>query len=148
MIDFKKSLRKFHHLALDTMCFTYYFEEKPRYYHLCGEIFELMEKGKIECNTSLLAYTEILVKPKKRKDIEMENLYREIFHELPNLKIINFNWEVAEITAELRAKYNLKLPDLIHISSAISSGAEIFITNDRKLTQIKEIPILILRDYV
>ena len=56
---------------------------------------------------------------------------------------------MAESAGRLRGKYsNLRSIDAIQISVAIDVGANAFLTNDRKLKQIKEIKVLVLKDYL
>ena len=65
---------------------------------------------------------------------------------MKKLKLISFNKNEALIFSQLRAKYpSVKPPDAIHLATAISSGADAFFTNDKKLEQVEEIPILILQ---
>ncbi len=52
-------------------------------------------------------------------------------------------------SGKLRGKYlALKALDAIQISTAIDIDADVFLTNDHKLKQIKEIKVLILKDYL
>lgn len=62
-------------------------------------------------------------------------------------EVKNFTNDEAELASDLRAKYSVKLPDAINISCAMLAQAEVFITNDKKLKQVKEIPILVLENY-
>lgn len=146
--NFLKSLEKNHRVFLDTMCFIYYFEDSKKYASLCEKIFQYLLEKRIIAFTSLISYSEILIEPKKSKNHHLESFYREIFQNFPGLQITDYNWWVAELSAEIRVKYSIKLPDAINISSAIISEADVFITNDQKLTPIKEIPVLVLKDYL
>ena len=56
---------------------------------------------------------------------------------------------IAERAGRLRGQYpNIKALDAIQISTAIDVGADAFITNDKKLEQIKVIKVLVLKDYL
>ncbi len=52
--------------------------------------------------------------------------------------------EIADLGAHLRAKYKIKTPDAILLSSAIHAEATGFICNDKELRKVKEIEVLIL----
>ena len=45
---------------------------------------------------------------------------------------------------ELRARYNFRSPDAIHLATAILIGAEVFLTSDQKLAQCTEIRVVVL----
>ena len=53
---------------------------------------------------------------------------------------------VSEKTAEIRAKFNFKTPDVIQMATASICGADLIITNDKKLKKFQEIRVLILDD--
>jgi len=60
--------------------------------------------------------------------------------------------EISEIIADragrLRGKYPvLKTIDAIQISTAIDVEADAFLTNDKNLEKIKEIEVLVLKNY-
>ena len=145
---FSRALSKFEKVALDTMCFAYYFEKNEYFFSLCEVIFQKLDVGKINAVTSILALAEVLVSPKKIQDIYTESIYKKVFFSHPYIQTVNFGFEIADLCASLRAKYNLKTPDAIHLATAISSDAKALITNDPKLKQIKEMPVLVLREYL
>lgn len=144
---FIRKLSEFRKVALDVMCFVYFFEANLKYSALCQVIFDLAEQNKLKLLTSILCYTEVQVVPKREKNIVLERKYRNIFSRLPNLEVILYDWEIAEKASTLRAKYKIKLPNAINLASGILAQAEAFITNDRTLLQVKEIPVIVLEDY-
>ena len=48
--------------------------------------------------------------------------------------------------AELRAKYGIRTPDAIQLSSVICKKGDVFITNDIKLKAVKEIKVMTIED--
>ena len=50
----------------------------------------------------------------------------------------------ARRTAELRAQYNIRIPDVIHLVTALDYGADALLTNDVGLKKVSKIQILIL----
>jgi len=148
LLKLKKAISKYKKLYLDTPCFIYYFEKNLGYASLLGTIFKDLAQRRKEAVTSCLSVMETLILPKKKENIDLEQVYFGVFKHYPNLIVLDFNFGLANLAAKLRAKYNIKAPDAIHLATAISSNAQTFITNDPKLKQIREIPILILRDYL
>jgi len=66
-----------------------------------------------------------------------------------NIIIFPISDIIAENTGYLRGKYpSLKTLDAIQISSAIEARTDIFLTNDFRLKQVKEIEIVTLKDIV
>ena len=49
------------------------------------------------------------------------------------ISLVDINTQIALLAAEIRADYNIKAPDAIHLASAIESGAKTFITTDKRL---------------
>jgi predicted nucleic acid-binding protein len=52
----------------------------------------------------------------------------------------------GDLAAELRARYNLRTPDALHIACAIDTGCDAFLTNDTGIKRVNEIRILVLDD--
>ena len=50
-----------------------------------------------------------------------------------SITLVNVTREIALRAAKIRAQFNLKAPDAIHLASAIESGAKTFITIDRRI---------------
>ena len=49
----------------------------------------------------------------------------------------------------MRGQYpDLRTIDALQISAAIEIGVDVFITNDKKLKQIKDINVLVLKEYL
>src|SRR5271157_1210359 len=66
-----------------------------------------------------------------------------------NLTMVEITEKIAEAAGKPRGHYpSIRTIDAIQISAAIDAGAEAFLTNDKKLKQIKEIKILVLAEYL
>lgn len=55
---------------------------------------------------------------------------------------------LAKRAIQLRAGYNLRVPDALQVSAALESGATLFVTNDRRLQKVTDISVLVLDDYL
>jgi len=133
-------------VGLDTMVFTYHFEENQAYSPLTFSIFESLEKGNFSGITSILTLLEILVKPKKENNLLLTERYRLLFETFPNLQVKELNENIADIASSLRANYNINTPDAIQIATSLEAKADIFITNDATLKKISEIKVLLLSE--
>lgn len=145
---FKRDILRSKHVGLDTMCFIYQFAQDSRYSSLTQVLFELMEAKKIKATTSIVSVIETFVLPEQHGDQFLLSEYEKIFQNLPGLTIISADWTVGRLTARLRAQYpKIRIPDAIQLSAAILSGCKAFVTNDEQLKQVKEIPIILLKNY-
>lgn len=67
----------------------------------------------------------------------------------PNLTLLPITEIIGETAGVLRGKYpHLKTVDAVQIAAALDADADAFLTNDKKLSGIKEIKILVLSDYL
>jgi predicted nucleic acid-binding protein len=55
---------------------------------------------------------------------------------------------IAHRAAELRARSSLRTPDAIQIATAVSVGAQAFITNAARLKNVPDIPVFIISEFV
>jgi len=144
---FKKQLLKTKLVGIDTSCFIYLFEQNPQFEPLCRLIFNLAGQGKITLLTSIVSVAEVLVKPKQKENQKMLETYQSIFLESPNLRVAQLDFPTACLAADLKAKYSFGLADAFQIAACMQNNAKLFITNDKKLKAVKEIKILILKDF-
>ena len=79
---------------------------------------------------SPLVELECLVGPLKLADTNLQTQYEQFF---TNLSRLNIPDEVYQAAAKLRAIYNLRTPDAIHIAVAQQHGCTQFWTNDNRL---------------
>lgn len=151
-----KSIKEFSNLLLtskkigvDSMIFIYQFSDHPEYSLLTNTFFELLEKDKIKVVTSTISIIEILAKPEEEKNMEIAQEYEKILNNFPNLELVAIDSTVARLSAKLRGTYKtIKIPDAIQIAVTILKNYPVFLTNDIKLKQIKELKVVTLQDFV
>lgn len=145
---FKTKLTSFERIGVDSMCFIYHFEQHKTYSPLSKLLFSLMEEGKFTIIASELVFAEIIAKASVIKDKELVATYENLLNNWPNLSLISPDFEIYKQAALFRAEYQLRLPDAVHLATVFLKRAEAFVTNDEKFRKIKEIPALILEDFV
>lgn len=133
-------------IALDTNVFIYYFEENKRFFNKTAKIFKFVEQGEYRAVSSVITMIEILTFPKKHGDYLLVKEYSEALANFPNLEFVNVDWEIADLSSSIRAKYGLTTPDAIQIASALVKEAKYFLTADKVFKKIKEIKIKLLQD--
>ncbi|MBC8171810.1 MAG: PIN domain-containing protein, partial [Anaerolineae bacterium] len=96
--------------------------------------------------TSTITLTEVLTKPRRLGDVELENTYRKILLQTRNILILPVVPVIAERAADLRARYNLKTPDALQIATALDAGCDAFLTNDAGIQRVTDLKILIVSE--
>ena len=143
----EEALSKYTRLALDSMVLIYLLEDVEPYASLVEMALQRVEKGRQTAYLSSLSIAEILVLPIRQKNHATVNKYRQFLTHFPNLHILPLDIPTAELAASMRAKYNLRTPDAIHVATAIQNGAPAFLTNDKQFSRVKELDILLLDSY-
>lgn len=59
---------------------------------------------------------------------------------------MDINSEIALLAAEIRVRYNLKLPDALQVATAIQSNCDAFLTNDLQFKKVSELSILVISE--
>jgi len=137
-------------IFLDTAPIIYFIEENRTYLPALKEVFLKIDQGLVSAISSFITLIELLVKPLQVKEYDVAGKYRDLMLGSPCFTLYPVERTVSEKAAELRAKYGagFKTPDAIQIATAVSFGAQLFITNDRNLKRVQEIEILYLDDLV
>ncbi len=109
------------------------------------EILDNLAANKIKAFTSIITWDEFVWAIKKTTlDYEFAKKAGKRFLFLPNLKILDVNFDTIQKAQELIENYNLNPRDAIHISSALIKGIYKIISDDAdldKAKQIKRVPI-------
>jgi predicted nucleic acid-binding protein len=90
-----------------------------------------------------------LPKPLETGNGELAEKFKAYLKNGPNLTLLPITETVGETAGVLRGNYpHLKTVDAVQIATALAAEAGAFLTNDKKLSVIKEIRILVLSDYI
>lgn len=92
----------------------------------------------------MITLTETLMKPIQVGDQFLIDAYNELLTETDYVRLISITPVIAEKAAHLRARYNLRTPDALHLATAIEAGCDAFLTNDLGLNRLTEVQVLIL----
>lgn len=96
--------------------------------------------------SSTLTLAELLRKREIQINAKVKEEIKEKFLAVPNFQLVDLDLFIAEHSAALTARYNLSLPDGIHLATAILTNCDFFISNDKKLKKVREIKIVYLDD--
>ena len=132
-------------VSLDTNVFIAVKNKEPGYEY-CEKIIDSIEENQIDGVMSTIALAEVLVG--FYQNAEKEEADRFAGSALLNYDLIPVNHDVANKSAQIRAQYNIKLPDAIITVSTIFSGSDFLITNDKTLHKKLKIQKITPREFV
>lgn len=124
--------------------FIYFFENNPEYANKAETIFEESINKNVQLISSELIYLELLVLPNKKKNNNILNLYKNIEDYIPNLKLVPISKEILICASEIRAEYNYRSPDSIHLATAKIIKCKYFYRADKNLKSFKDIKIVLI----
>lgn len=131
-------------LYIETAPLIYYVETHPAYLARMDAIIEMVENRPIRAFSSVITLAEVLIQPLRMGDKLLEQEYREILVNNGGYRLIPITVRVAESAADLRARYNLRIPDALHVASALRTGCDAFLTNDIGIKRVTELTVLVL----
>lgn len=142
-------LEQINTIFIDTAPVIYYIEAHPEFGPLVKEVVNSFQSEKLIAFSSVITLTEVLSKPVEAGDEKLAKKFAEFLKHGRNLNLIEISVGIAEKAGRLRGQYPaLKTIDSIQLSTAVDVGADVFLTNDKKLKKIKEIKVLLLNDYL
>jgi uncharacterized protein len=90
--------------------------------------------------TSELARLECRVKPMRDGNQALLQDFDDYFANTI-AEIFPLTRDVVDLATEIRARYNFKTPDSLHLAAAVISNCDVFMTNDQRLNPFMEITI-------
>lgn len=139
------SLQGVTRLFLDTAPVIYFVEQHPQYFPLVREVFEQLRNTPLIGVISPITLAECLVQPYRLGQMELQQDFIELMTDTENIEFLPIDDETLAIdAAQIRAKYNLQLPDSFQVAVALAAGCEAFLTNDVTFRRVTELRILVL----
>jgi len=121
----------------DTNLFIYLIEDYGELSHRVAGLRGRMLERRDQLFTSTLTLGEVLVKPTETGHDDLRELYRQALEAAAVL--VPFDRDAAVVYASIRKDRTIKPADAIQLSCASVAAADLFITNDERLSQ-KVIP--------
>ncbi|MBI2039519.1 PIN domain-containing protein [Candidatus Microgenomates bacterium] len=121
-------------IALDTNIFVYAYERSDELGERAKILLKKIIKPDHKVFVSVLVLEEFLVKIYKKGLQKELNQYESFLTGGGIFTIVDVNRQIARSAAKLRAEYpSLRVPDALHLASAIEAGAKVFFTTDKRL---------------
>ena len=132
-------------IYFDSNIFIYLLEGSDEFFVLLSDIQTLIENKDIRVFSSALVYTELIpphAKQKNNKGIE------HTIEFLNSFNIVEPSKEILIHAGILRGETGMKTPDAIHVTTAIASACDIFLTNDKNIRTPKGLDKVTFSDYL
>ena len=118
----------------DTNLFIYLLEDSPTFAQAVEDLRRRMLRRKDRLLTSAMSLGEVLTKPFSTGNTALADRYRKYFA-APNVIVSAFDSGAAEAYAHIRQDRSIQPADAIQLACAVSAEADLFITNDDRLSQ-------------
>ncbi len=93
--------------------------------------------------TSELTRLECRVKPLRENNAKLLKDFDDYFL-FTIAELIPLTRDVVDRATEIRANFNFKTPDSLHLAAAMIAHCEVFLTNDQRLSRFTDIRIEVL----
>ena len=135
-------------VGVDTAIFIYFIEEHPQFLPVILPLFREADQDKRELITSALTPLELLVVPYRAGNRILAEKYEALLARSRGVRLVDLSRDQLRAAAQLRAATGVKTPDALQLVAAISAGCAPFVTNDRRLPQIRGLRLVELSSYV
>jgi predicted nucleic acid-binding protein len=131
---------------LDTAPVVYFVEEHPVFLPMVEPFFDAIDQGNILGVVGPVTLAECLVMPFRTRRLDLQEQFIELLTNLEGIDSTSISEQTGVLSGRLRASYNLQLPDALQIATAIEAGCDAFLTNDRMLSRVTDLRVVILAD--
>lgn len=133
-------------VALDTCIFIYFIENEARHARRLVPLFTALDRGELHGVTSAVTLLEVLVAPLRAGDVALATRYEEILTRGRGLELRDLDRPLLRAAAQLRASTGVRVPDALQMAAGLAAGCTAFLTNDRRLPEIRGMRVLQLAD--
>ena len=137
-----------HKIYLDSNIFIYALEGVEPWVNPIHDVFYGLESGELFAVTSGLSLAECLVRPFALNRDDLVEVYRLALSQRSYLNIVAIHSDILIYAARLRAQLGFKLPDAIHVATALMGGCTAVLTNDATFNRAPGIKTFLLSDWV
>ncbi len=128
-------------IYLDTNLYIAFFEGESGISQKVEDLLVTSKDNRLRIISSPLTITELLIIPLKDENLHLIEVYKSLKSHINNIDFIDFSFDISITAANLRSKYNLSIPDCIHLATAIAEKVDVFYTADKEIKKVKEIKV-------
>jgi predicted nucleic acid-binding protein len=126
-------------LLLDSAPIIYIFEKHPKFAPRFRPFFAAQREGRLRFAVTPITIAEVLTGPLQVGDEALMERYRTA---IASWQFVEFNVDIAESAARLRASLRLKLPDALQAASALAINAAALVTSDRDFSRVRSLRVI------
>ncbi len=134
-------------IYFDTNVLIYLIENHPVYRNKIVSLIKAMDELDCITVTSELTLAECLVKPFAENDQRSQAIYIDHVKNSDFLQVKPVSQKILIEAARLRSIFKNKLPDSIHLATALASSCDVFVGNDKKIRVADSIQLVTLDDF-
>jgi len=116
----------------DTMLFIYWLEDHPQFAKRVDEIHSRMEQRHDQLITGAFTFGEVLAGVYRKGAAPLADEAHRMLQSVV-AEVIPFTLETADHYARIRGTLGVPPADAVHLASAAQAGADLFLTNDKRL---------------
>ena len=131
-------------VLIDTSVWIYCLEQHERFGPAAMTVIDALEAGRFDGVSSELTLLELLVRPLQLDRQDIADEYELLLTHFPNLALEQVTRRILLDAASMRARHRLRVPDAIHLATALRSGATLAVTNDANWRRVSDIEIALL----
>lgn len=132
-------------VAVDSSPWIVWIEGDRRLLPAVASVFEEIARGRVRVVSSTIVLLEVLTGAFRRRNELLARKFEAALSDVEGVALLPVTREIAREAARLRTVHGLRTPDAVHIATAILANAAAFVTMDRRLARVTEIPIRILK---
>ncbi len=133
-------------LYLDANIFVYFVEANDEPGQAAAQAIQVCRASQIKIVTSGLTIAECLHRPYSQGQDNVANLYEELFMQSGSIELISPDTDVFFLAARIGAEFNMRVPDAVHVATALFYGCDAIFTNDKRMRAPKPLRIIGLAD--
>ncbi|MEX2547010.1 MAG: type II toxin-antitoxin system VapC family toxin [Chloroflexota bacterium] len=131
-------------VGIDSNVLIYLLEGSGALADTSAALLDAIAAGEAEGVLATLGLAEICSGPARADDPAMVERYADELSSLENVRLMPLDREVAVEAAIIRGSTSLSIADAVHLASARSAKATVFVTNDRRITSINRLEVAYL----
>lgn len=133
-------------LYVDANVVIYFVEGDETHQKMADALFEYAEANGIALITSEIAVGECLYGAHKRERSDSVERFEVIFDEVGIFHLVPVEIDIVKRAAKIGAKHRIKLIDALHVVSAMETGCDVFVTNDRGIKSTQDLKVVQLSE--
>ena len=133
-------------LYFDTNIFIYGIEGYSRYAEVVRALFRYADEIGVVVIANRILLAELLPKPLAARNDAVLARYKSLLTEGESVELVDIDHSVAMTAVDMCARHNLRPLDGLHLATALVHDCTAFVTNDRTLARVDDLPVFLLAD--